>query len=105
MKKLYTFALSDRAMAVMFRELLKREGVDCLLRNEELFTGMGEIPFTECYPELWVVDDEIYPRAQSLLKQYMQSSNEELPSWTCSECGETIEGQFCSCWNCGSPAD
>ncbi len=92
-------------MAAMFREMLQREGVKCLVRNEELFAGLGEIPFTECYPELWVVDDEVYPRAQSLLRQYMEAAGDDQPAWRCPGCGEKIEGQFNTCWNCGSSPD
>lgn len=100
MKKLHTFSLAERAIAGMYKDMLQREGVECLLRNEELFVGLGEIPFVECYPELWVVDDDLYPRAISLLKQLMESESTH-PSWTCSSCGEEIEGQFNSCWKCG----
>ena len=101
MKKLHTFNHAEPALAGMFRELLQREGVNCLLRNEELFAGLGEIPFTECYPELWVVDDELFTRASSLLKQFMASESASTP-WTCSQCGEQLEGQFNSCWKCGT---
>lgn len=102
MKKLYTFDLAERALAGLFRDLLQREGVKCLLRNEQLFAALGEIPFTECFPELWVVDDELYPRAKSLLRQWMETTSENLPTWSCSGCGEQLEGQFNACWKCGS---
>ncbi|PLY02985.1 MAG: DUF2007 domain-containing protein [Desulfuromonas sp.] len=106
MKKLYTFDLTERALAGMFHELLLQEGIECLLRNEQLFSGLGEIPFVECYPELWVVDAEMFPRAQSLLRQYMADAPEKLPEWHCPGCGEQIEGHFNACWNCGcSPSD
>ncbi len=100
MKKLHTFSLAERAIAGMYKDMLQREGVKCLLRNEELFAGLGEIPFVECYPELWVVDDDLYPRAMSLLKQLMGSESTS-QSWVCSNCGEDVEGQFNSCWKCG----
>jgi hypothetical protein len=101
MKKLYTFNLAERALAGMFRDILQQEGIDCIVRNEQLFAGLGEIPFTECYPELWVVDEEVYPRAQSLLKQYMANDNAENSFRNCPACGEEVEGQFNACWNCG----
>lgn len=105
MKKLYTFNLNERALAGLFCELLGKEEIACLVRNEQLFAGLGEIPFVECYPELWVVDDELYPRALNLLRQYMADNDVELPSWVCRKCGEEVEGQFNACWNCSSPAD
>lgn len=101
MKKLHTFSPTERAVAGMFRELLLREGVECLLRNEQLLAGLGEIPFTECYPELWVVDNELFPRASSLLAQFMDREAGGA-DWLCPACGEAIEGQFNACWNCGS---
>ncbi|PLX73519.1 MAG: hypothetical protein C0615_10865 [Desulfuromonas sp.] len=103
MKKLYTFNLSERPLAGLFKEALQREGVDCIVRNEQLFSALGEIPFIECYPELWVVDDECYPRAHSLLRQLMAGGGEgeQQAGWTCSKCGETHEGQFDTCWRCG----
>jgi hypothetical protein len=34
----------------------------CETRNEYLSVASREIPFTECYPELWILNDEDYPR-------------------------------------------
>ena len=72
MKKLHTFSLADRAEAGLLKELLEKEGVACLIRNEQLFAALGEIPFLECSPELWVVDDEVWPRAKSLLDNWFK---------------------------------
>ena len=102
MKKLMTFALTERAQAALLKELLEREGIRCLLRNEQLFSAMGEIPFLECLPQLWVVDDEVYPRARQLLKNWLQEEEQAgRETWRCSRCGETHEGQFGACWKCG----
>lgn len=87
-------------MALMLKEMLQAEGVDCLIRNEELFAAMGEIPFIECLPELWVIDDEVYPRARTLLEAWLRDETEPGPPWTCPGCGEVIEGQFGACWKC-----
>jgi hypothetical protein len=100
MKKLHTFSLADRAEAGLLKELLEREGVACLIRNEQLFAALGEIPFLECFPELWVVDDEVWPRAKSFLDNWFKQEEETL-SWTCLSCGEVLEGQFGACWKCG----
>ena len=100
MKKLHTFTLADRAEAGLLKELLERDGVACLIRNEQLFAALGEIPFLECFPELWVLDDEIWPRAKLLLDNWFKS-DEEAPAWNCPACGELLEGQFGACWKCG----
>ncbi|SHI59928.1 Putative signal transducing protein [Malonomonas rubra DSM 5091] len=89
----------------MYRELLAREGVECLLKNDQLFSAIGEIPFVECYPELWVVDDEVYPRAQLLLDGWLRQSLSNKQGWRCPDCGELCDPQFEQCWNCLSPRD
>lgn len=104
MKRLHTFSLADRAEAGLLQELLKREGVTCLIRNEHLFAALGEIPFLECSPELWVVDDEVWPRARILLDNWLKSE-ENAVAWTCSSCGEVLEGQFGACWKCEQKRD
>jgi len=84
----------------MFKELLRTEGVACFVKNEQLFSAMGEIPFTECYPELWIIDDEIYPRAKMLLDSWLLEKDSDSICWTCPVCGEISEGQFGACWSC-----
>ena len=104
MKKLYTFTLADQAQAGLLKELLEREGIACLIRNEQLFAALGEIPFLECFPQLWVVDGEVWPRAQLLLDNWLKEEEPVAP-WTCPACGETLEGQFGACWQCGTKRD
>ena len=101
MKKLHTFTHRERPLANLLKERLATEGIIGLVRNDELSTALGEIPFVECYPELWVVDDEIYPRARLLLDQWLGEIGPEREVWHCPGCGEVLEGQFESCWQCG----
>ena len=105
MKELHTFSIAERSLAGLLKERLTREGIDCLVRNEQLFSALGEIPFLECYPELWIVDDEVYPRAKLLLDGWLAREPENAGPWTCPQCGEMLEGQFDACWKCGSSRD
>lgn len=100
MKKLHTFGLHEGPLAALLKERLEQEGVAVLLRNQQLFSALGEIPFTECFPELWVVDAETWPRARRLLDQWLSDSPRS-GSWTCPECGETVELPLTVCWRCG----
>lgn len=100
MKRVHIFSLHERPQAVMVRELLETEGIACLVRNEQLFAAMGEIPLTECFPELWVLDDEVYPRARLLVERWLRPEPGGGP-WNCPGCGEALEGQFGACWKCG----
>lgn len=100
MKKLHTFGLHEGPFAALLKERLEAEGVACLLRNQQLFSALGEIPFTECFPELWVVDGETWPRARALLDQWLAGSHAD-EVWICPNCGESIDPPLSSCWSCG----
>lgn len=100
MKRLMAFAPHERPLAGLLKNRLEQEGIACLVRNEELFAALGEIPFLELCPELWVIDDEVLPRARLLLEGWLHSE-ENRPPWTCPGCGEVLEGQFDACWKCG----
>lgn len=102
MKKLHVFPHRDRPLALLLKERLAIEGIVCLVRNDELSTALGEIPFVECYPELWVVDPEVYPRARLLLDRWLAEAEVAAPAWLCPGCGERLEGQFEVCWKCGT---
>lgn len=105
MKKLHTFSFSDRLLATMYRELLANEGIACLVRNDQLSSAVGEIPFIECFPELWVIDDDVLPRARMLLNGWMTATEPAREDWACPECGEQLEGQFNQCWSCSHLRD
>ena len=86
-----------------YKNLLAAEGIETQIRNQHLGSIMGEVPFFETWPQLWIVNDLDYDRALQLI----DSAESESPSepWKCPQCGETNEGQFSVCWNCANPAD
>lgn len=99
MKLLYS---SPNVMVVgHVRNLLDVEGIGCQLKNEFLGGGIGELPPTESWPELWV-DEQDFAAAQQLLDEFLQDPPDVLPDWRCPNCGERIEGQFSACWRCGT---
>lgn len=83
-----------------YRNLLEQAGIACTIKNEQLAGGIGEIPFLECSPELWVLDNAEWEQAKRLLDADRQAVQSAQP-WQCSDCGETIEAQFEACWQCG----
>jgi len=85
------------------RNLLEAEGIACVVRNDRLAGIVGEIPFVECWPELWVVENGNYLKAKALVEDMLQATPAR-DAWRCGRCGETIEGQFGVCWNCGAAA-
>lgn len=101
MKKLHTFGLWERPQAVLLKEIFTEEGVECLVRNADLSVAVGEIPMTECFPELWVIDDEMFPRARVLMDGWLNNDSAGNGPWTCQKCGEILDGNFGACWSCG----
>lgn len=101
MKKLHVFNYWDRLQAGLLKEILANEGISCALRNDQLSAAIGEIPFIECCPELWVIDDEAYPRARMFLDSWLKQEPSAEDAWTCAACGECCEGHFGACWACG----
>jgi len=83
-----------------FKNVLASEGIESRIKNEHLGSIVGEMPFVEVWPELWVVNDLEYDRAKQLIDAAI---TEESPAenWRCKKCGEENEGQFAACWKCG----
>ena len=86
-----------------YKNLLAAEGIRCEIRNEHLGSIVGEMPFVEVWPELWVVNDIEYDRAMQLITA--ADAESPMAPWHCSKCGEENEGQFAACWNCGTSLD
>lgn len=100
MKKLHTFSWFERPLALLLKERLENEEISCIVRNDQLSAVIGEIPFLECFPELWVIDDEMWPRARRLLDLWLKAED-PAEEWSCKACGEQSDGQFDRCWSCG----
>src|SRR5687767_4108163 len=100
MKKIYS--AQDLLMLGHLKSVLEARGIDCVLRNVHLSGAMGELPPIECWPELWVLDDEKYARAQGILGRALAPLQSVQKPWKCGRCAEVIEGQFLECWNCGA---
>lgn len=84
-----------------YKNLLQAEGIEAFLRNEHLGSVVGEIPFQEVWPQLWVKNDLDYDRAKQLIDGDSVLDESPAANWTCSGCGEENEGQFAACWSCG----
>lgn len=86
--------------AAIWADTLRAAGITCVVRNTALSGALGEIPFLECAPQLWVERDDDEPRAREILQQLREPM--QGPTWQCTHCGETSEAQFGSCWRCGA---
>ena len=97
MKKVYS---AENSMTVgLIRGMLEQEGIQCLVKNQNLAGAMGEIPPLECWPEIWITRDHDIGRALTIVETALAPSSDNIVPWECL-CGETIEGQFTACWKC-----
>ena len=83
-----------------YQSILEGEGITAKIRNLGTSSGSGEIPFTEVYPELWVVEDAEYDRALKILEPYHDKETPEESPWVCPNCSEQLPGSFGQCWQC-----
>ncbi len=83
------------------RNVLESAGIHCELRNFHLSSAIGEIPFVECWPQLWAVEESQHAQAEQLVAAELNGVNRRGPDWICPNCRERIESQFTACWRCG----
>lgn len=89
--------------AHLVKGFLESNGIAAVVRGEYLTSGWGDLPVDVC--SVWIDDDAQYDRAHALLVTFL---NGDLAreyrdhGWRCARCGEQLEGQFTSCWNCGA---
>lgn len=87
------------ALATLWADALRSEGLAVSVERLYLSGVAGELPPDQCSPELWLHDPAQEERARTLL-----DALQHLPQhcWDCA-CGVRVEGGFESCWACGRP--
>src|SRR5258706_16213380 len=85
------------AMVTIARSALEAQGIPCVLRNEFLSAGRGELPPIETWPELWVADED-QARAREFLAGEPGTAGR---LWYCRPCAELVEGVFGRRWKRG----
>ena len=100
MRKVYS---SDNSVIIgHVRQMLENNAVPCIVRNDFLIGGAGELPVNETWPEIWITDNRDFDRARVLVDAIVATANPSDPPWRCVSCGEQMEGQFTDCWHCGA---
>ncbi|NIM69240.1 MAG: DUF2007 domain-containing protein [Xanthomonadales bacterium] len=89
----------DLSRVGQLQSLLESAGIRTLLKNQYVSSALGEIPFVEVMPELWVLEAHDLPRARQLIAEVL-AVPEDQPGWTCRRCRTEVDGAFTHCWNC-----
>ena len=87
------------AIATLWADLLRQGGVDASVQRAFASGIAGEIPPDQSQPEVWVHDDAQLERARAVLHELEHGTERH---WLCSACGESVDGPFEQCWNCGA---
>ncbi len=99
MQRIYRAANLPEAYLLLHR--LQDAGIDARVLNEHAQGGLGEIPFTHAYPEVWLVEPGDAERARSIVVGFERRESSAAPV-VCRDCGEENPGGFEICWRCGA---
>lgn len=99
MKKIYSAANLIEAQIML--DLLGHSGVEARLFNQNAQSGVGEIPFSNTYPEVWIMKDDDLERGKIVVRHY-EDSPVEAGVVFCRACGEENPRNFQLCWQCGA---
>ena len=82
------------------QSLLESNGIKTFIRNEYGSSVVGELPFVEVVPQLFVLEEKDLAMAKELLLLDLPVENQG-EDWVCPECGVDVEANFSLCWKCG----
>ena len=95
------FESFDFSRVGQMQSLLESHGIRTFIRNQYGSSVMGEVPFVEVVPQLFVLRESDVGRAVGLLKLDLPAE-EGGTDWICPECGADVDGHFSCCWKCGA---
>jgi len=86
-------------MAWHIKNILEQHDIICTVKNDKLYSVSGEVPFTECWPEVWVKELD-FDRSLRLINESKSKVSANAKDWVCVGCAESNEANFEICWNC-----
>jgi hypothetical protein len=96
------YTAGDLQQAHLLLGLLQAAGIEARILNANAQGGLGEIPFVNAYPEIWLTHARDLDRARAVFDQFERPSP-SMPSRACPRCGEENPAAFEICWNCAAP--
>ena len=86
--------------AYLLLHQLKAAGIEARVLNEHAQGGMGEIPFTQTYPEIWIMHESDAVSARKIIVALTQAPVSRR-AIRCHACAEINPPGFEICWHCG----
>jgi hypothetical protein len=97
MQRLYSAANLPEAHLV--RGLLAAGGIEARVLNEYAGGALGELPFTEVAPSVWIEEERDLVRARQVVATY-ETAAVAVGITRCGACGEENPRDFSICWLC-----
>ena len=94
------FVHADLTQLSHCQSLLEEAGIESFIRNETTHDLIAGLPDPLRQPSLWVTDDADVERARELLRDVESAGQSDTHDWKCPQCGETVPGNFGTCWKC-----
>ena len=101
------FVHHDPTIVGLKKSILEEAGIDCFIQNENTsatfgagMLGLIQSPVFD--PTLCIVDDSRYGDAMALLNAAAEAPLVVRADWSCPHCGESVPGNFETCWNCSN---
>ena len=99
---------SDTALLGLYQSILDDAEIAHYVRNattqQTIVGGLmtALLPLPDFLPTLCVLDDDDYPEAMALLQAIKKAPASPPEDWGCPACGESVPGNFTSCWKCAT---
>lgn len=85
--------------AYLLQSLMAEADIETQILNEYAQGGVGELSFTQAYPELWLINAADTEQARSIIEKFEQRDH-PVGSTPCPNCGENNPNSFEICWRC-----
>ena len=85
--------------AHIVRGALEQAGIATRVFNENAQSALGEIPFNQAWPEVWILNDHDAPQAREVIRRIEQPQPIGSPVF-CPHCHEENPSDFQTCWHC-----
>jgi hypothetical protein len=85
--------------AQLAADALSGLGIASHILNANAAGALGEVPFMQAQPEVWIDDDAQETKAREALAELRDAPLRGEKA--CPHCGELNPGNFLSCWQCG----
>ena len=95
MRRVYTATTLPEAHLIL--QQLESVSINARVFNENAHGAIGELPVTDTWPDVWIVQNHQFRAALAVIDRYEASSEDEL---LCNSCGQISPGRFEVCWQC-----